>query len=400
MTPFACAACGHTVFFENDHCGHCGAVLGYVPGSRRMAAFGQVADGAAASAFAQAAEAAQAAGPGPDAVTDAVTAALTTAWSPAPGAPGPALRPCANRVQHQVCNWMLDPDDPHTLCLSCRLTRVIPRLDLPQNLARWRRIEQAKRRLVFSLIDLGLTPEPKQGPDDTLGLAFDLLDELPGGPKVLTGHDQGTVTLNVQEADDAVREARRVQLGEPARTLLGHLRHETAHYLQHRWVAGRPASEERSRQVFGDERADYAAALQQHYAQGPRADWSDGFVSAYASAHPWEDWAETCAHWLLVHDAVQTAGAWGLSLSGGPVEAALGGGASSDAPDGAGSAAPVDLHQRVLLQWLPVAQFLNAMNRSIGLPDSYPYLLPPAVLDKMATVQALLQAPACAGGAA
>lgn len=363
MTPFACAACGHTVFFENDQCMHCGAALGYVPGERRMGAFAPAAGHTAAHAGA------------------------IEAWPPAPGAAGPALRPCANRVQHQVCNWMLDANDPQALCLSCRLTRVIPPLDRPDNLARWRRIEQAKRRLVFSLMDLGLTPQPKQGPDDTRGLAFDLLDELPDGPKVLTGHDQGTVTLNLLEADDAVREARRVQLGEPARTLLGHLRHETAHYLQHRWVSGQPAAEERARQVFGDERADYAAALTQHYEQGPPSDWPTRFVSAYASAHPWEDWAETCAHWLLVHDAVQTAGAWGLQLSGGPVEAS-----ASAPPEPAGPALPPDVRQKVLAQWLPVAQFLNAMNRSIGLPDSYPYLLPPAVLDKMATVQALLQA--------
>lgn len=369
MTPFACAACGHTVFFENDHCGHCGARLGYVPGARRMGAF-------------SAPVPAHTTAPGPD---------LAAAWPVAPGATGPALRPCANRVQHQACNWMLDEHDPHPLCMSCRLTRVIPALDVPGNLDRWRRIEQAKRRLVFSLIDLGLTPEPKQGPQDTQGLAFDLLDELPGGPKVLTGHDQGTVTLNVQEADDAVREARRVQLGEPARTLLGHLRHETAHYLQHRWVTGRPDAEATSRQVFGDERADYAAALQQHYANGPRPDWAEHFVSAYAGAHPWEDWAETCAHWLLVHDAVQTAQAWGLSLRGGPVDAQLGAQAEPGSPQQAADGSTQDMHQRVLLQWLPVAQFLNAMNRSIGLPDSYPYLLPPAVLDKMATVQALLQ---------
>jgi hypothetical protein len=179
-----------------------------------------------------------------------------------------------------------------------------------------------------------------------------------------------------------------VRLGEPVRTMLGHLRHEVAHYLQYRWIDNTPGAEI-CRASFGDERSDYRAALQQHYAAGPPADWAQHFISAYASTHPWEDWAETCAHYLLVLDGVQTAAAWGLQLSG-PV-AAL--------PQARDLAAVPDVLQLVLQQWLPVAQFLNAMHRSLGLNDSYPYQTPPAVLRKMAVVQQLLQAAASATGA-
>ena len=199
----------------------------------------------------------------------------------------------------------------------------------------------------------------------------------------MTGHNQGVVTINLAEADDVQREAARVSMNEPVRNLLGHLRHETAHYLQHRYVDGTPAIDT-CRAVFGDERDPYGAALARYYDVGPPPDWHTRYVSAYASAHPWEDWAETCAHYLLALDAVQTATAWGLALDGPAFTAP----AADDPSD------PPHVEDLVLRQWLPVAQFLNAMNRSLGQRDAYPYLLPPAVLDKMATVQRLLHAAA------
>jgi len=301
-------------------------------------------------------------------------------WTPLNAGSTPALRPCANRVKHGVCNWMLDPDDPEALCRSCRLTRIIPVLDGDGNLARWQKIEQAKRRLVLTLLALDLVPEPKTAPDDPTGLDFHLLDTLPTEAAVKTGHDRGTITLNIAEADDDAREAIRVRLGEPSRTLLGHLRHEVSHYLQYRWVSDE-ASAESCRADFGDEREDYAAALMRHYEAGPPTDWSLRFVSAYASVHPWEDWAETCAHYLLVIDAAQTATAWGLSLHGGPVNVVSSAGELS---------AQLPIAELVIEQWLPLAQFLNAMNRSLGMCDAYPFLLPPSVVKKMALVQALL----------
>ena len=325
-------------------------------------------------------------GPVTDRVNDVASDPVTdpaALWTPAANDTGPALRPCANRLRYNLCNWMVDVGDNHALCRSCRLTRVIPALGPPadpgRNWARWHAIEQAKRRLMFTLLGIGLGPWPKADGTDAQGLDFLLLEDQPGQP-VRTGHERGTITLNIAEADDDRRETLRVQMGEPTRTLLGHLRHEAAHYLQYRWIAGTRAEAD-GRAAFGDERADYATALAHYYANGAPSHWPQQFISAYASAHPWEDWAETCAHYLLVLDAVQTAGAWGLSLDG-PAHAA---------PAPLDPSQPPQVHDLVLQQWLPVAQFLNAMHRSLGQRDSYPYLLPAAVLDKMGTVQRLLR---------
>lgn len=359
MTPFACTHCGTPVYFENTHCESCGSLLGFVPGERCMVSF----------------EPALAAG------DDAILG-----WrrrepvdhDTATGAPLDPLLPCGNRTEHQVCNWMLDPGDPGPLCLSCRLTQVIPSLAEDRNRAHWAAIERAKRRLVHTLMGLGLTPRPIGADRLGRGLCFELLEALPGHTPVMTGHVNGVITLNIAEADDVYREATRVAMGEPVRSLLGHLRHEVSHYLQWRHVED-TAAMDRCRAAFGDERLDYGAALQSHYQQGAPNDWATRHVSAYASAHPREDWAETCAHYLLVVDALETAAAWGLRLDGlAPVQVTPG-----DA-----SAGPLD--DRVLTQWLPLAQFLNAMNRSLGQADSYPYLLPTPVLDKMGLVQTLL----------
>lgn len=378
MTPFQCTHCQAVVFFENVACGTCGALLAFDPAAMRMQAYR---------------------------ATEGSADAAAPPWQPLPPASPAAdagavpVVPCRNRSVHANCNWMVDDaDEGQVLCRSCRLTRTIPDLAVAGNAERWGRIEQAKRRLVYGLRLRGLCPEPRRHADAPAdapaaaqagvaadagadrGLCFDLLADAPDGQPVRTGHDRGVITLNIAEADDAYREAQRVQLREPWRTLLGHLRHEVAHYLQYRWVDVSPALTERCRAVFGDERADYAEALQRHYAQGAPAGWETAHISAYASMHPWEDWAETCAHWLLIVDAVQTAGAWGLRIDG-PARAR---------PAGAGPGALVPAPALVIQHWLPVAQFLNAMNRSIGVPDSYPFLIPPAVLDKLAAVQALL----------
>lgn len=385
MTPFQCSHCQATVYFENVACGQCGAWLGFDPALARMQAYRP--------------QAAASPAPGGDAAPG-----QPPRWQPldggdagrdAGGVAAPvATVPCHNRLVHGNCNWMVDDaDQGATLCRSCRLTRTIPDLSVAGHGARWARIEQAKRRLLFGLAHLGLSPQPRRerttasapagegatGGDDR-GLCFDLLADMPDGTPVRTGHDGGVITLNIAEADDAHREALRVRMGEPLRTLLGHLRHEVAHYLQYRWIDTDAQRSARCRAVFGDERQDYAQALDQHYQRGAPQDWDQRHISAYASAHPWEDWAETCAHWLLIVDATQTAAAWRLRIDGptatGPRATPLG---FTD-----------DTQALVLRQWLPVAQFLNAMNRSIGLHDSYPFLMPQPVLDKLTAVSSLL----------
>jgi hypothetical protein len=247
-------------------------------------------------------------------------------------------------------------------------TTSIGSMQKPSNDAR--HVALSCRTRVFD-VKAAKTPEPKQGPDDPMGLAYRLLKVEPAAPAIRTGHEDGVIVINVAEADDDHREAQRVRLGEPQRTLLGHLRHETAHYLQYRWIADTAAMPS-CRDRFGDETADYAQALAHHYAEGPPADWSQHFISPYTSSHPWEDWAETCAHYLLVVDAVQTAASWGLQLSG----------HLSAAPHDTDLNAPSGVQHLMLEQWLPVAQFLNAMNRSLGLLDSYPFQMPAAVLGR------------------
>ena len=357
MRPFACTHCQQTVFFENVHCGHCGAQLGFVPAEQRLLAFGPLPDDNAAP------------WPRQD--------------QQQPGAQ--ALRPCGNRLQYGTCNWMLDAGDPHLLCRSCRLNRTIPDLSQQGNLARWSHFEQAKRRWLYTLLQLGLAPDPKASDNDVQGLVVDIMGWQPGAEPVLTGHADGVITLNLDEADDVHREMARARFGEPWRTLVAHFRHEGAHYLHHRWILGNPAAEALFRETFGDERADYAQALDQYHAQGPLAGWEQQHVSAYASAHPHEDWAETCAHWLLAVDAIETAGAWGLTLDSAAASAS-----PAASMQASGAQQPMAPEQMLLTQWLPVAQFLNAMNRSLGLPDSYPFLLPPRVLQKMGVAARLL----------
>ena len=137
---------------------------------------------------------------------------------------------------------------------------------------------------------------------------------LPTAKVALTGHSDGVITVNIAEADDSVREKRRHQMHEGYRTLLGHFRHEVGHYYWDRLIDDARSGRRRSAKVFGDERADYDQALQAHYKEGPPADWQARFVSAYASSHPWEDWAETWAHYLHMTDTLETALDCGLSL--------------------------------------------------------------------------------------
>jgi hypothetical protein len=210
------------------------------------------------------------------------------------------LHRCANQTL-AACNWMVRHVDE--LCRSCALTRTRPNDADPVGLAEFARAEAAKRRVIFQLLDLGL-PGVEPG-----RLAFDLLssEQQP----VTTGHADGLITIDLAESDDARREQRRSELDEPYRTMLGHLRHELGHYFQPLIVCGE-AQWAACRALFGDERQDYGAALERHYEQGTPGDWPQRFVSAYATMHPWEDWAETFAHYLHIRDTLQTAAGYGV----------------------------------------------------------------------------------------
>jgi hypothetical protein len=346
MKTFHCNECQNLVFFENDHCLNCGHQLAYLPDQALIAAVQQDADGL---------------------------------WR-CKGAPdnSQAYRLCANYQDQNICNWAVPQDDPDPLCLSCRLTRVIPDLTRTGQDV-WYRLEVAKRRLIYGVLSLHL-PLDKQSPNTPHGVAFSFLEDSQGADgdkgRVLTGHDNGLITINVAEVDDIKREQQRLQHNEPYRTLLGHFRHEIGHYYWDRLIAG-TSDQDAFRAKFGDERADYAAALEHHYAVGPPADWSGNFISAYATSHPWEDWAESWAHFMHITDALETAGAVGLSLTPRrPDEPAFAPGA--DSVDSVVS--DFDL---MIEQWLPLSYVLNNLNRGLGLPDSYPFVLSPVVIDKL-----------------
>jgi hypothetical protein len=390
-----CSHCGQQVYFENTICMACGSALGFVTDTLQMRAFGpQWADGhwpLLSSAQAPVGsplsgtpsnQSGTAPGSTPGSTSGSTLGstpdnALSTAFStPAPSA---RWRPCARRVTADLCNWMLPADSPQAHCRSCQLTDPASAGSRTSSAQRGK-AELEKRRLLYSLLTLGLPLRPKAFADDLLGLSFRWLSPH-DDQTALTAHANGLVSLNLQEVDDVHRESARVQFGESQRTVLGHLRHEVSHHLYQRFVSGTRFMEP-FRLHFGDERQDYGQALQRYYANGPISNWRDWTISAYAGSHPWEDWAETCAQYLLIFDAVETAAAWGLQL----------GGAKPAAPQTPTSSRPM---QALLFDdWMPVARFLNAMSRSIGINDSYPYTVAQPLLGKLRFVQEVMQASA------
>lgn len=347
MKTFHCQYCGHPLFFENVECLRCGSALAFLPDRLNMAAIEPAQDGDEAL------------------------------WRPrARGSKVPAARYrlCHNHTTQNACNFAVPAGDPNPLCVACRLTRVLPDLSQPDNPRRWYRLEAAKRRLFYTLAKLGLVATtPPGGQAD--GPMFEFLAEVPGQP-VMTGHAAGVITLNVAEADDAERVRRRVEMHEPYRTLLGHFRHESGHYYWDRLVdeGGRT---ERFREVFGDERQDYAQALQDHYARGgAQPDWQDSFVSQYATAHPWEDWAETWAHYLHMVDLLETAASYNMRVTVPGQDVEL-----EDVVNPLETGRPD--FDTLVEQWVPVTLLVNSLNRSLGQEDAYPFALSPGALEKL-----------------
>ncbi|MDY0964567.1 putative zinc-binding peptidase [Massilia sp. CFBP9026] len=350
MKTFHCDKCSQQIFFENTLCFNCDSTLGYQPATRSVNSFEQTEEGLWRSLNR----------------TDA----------------GKVYKQCSNYVQHNVCNWMLPADDPHDLCASCQLTVIIPALTSEKNRILWARLEAAKRRLLFSLATLNLTPASKENEPET-GLAFQFLEDGVTDQCVMTGHADGVITLNIAEADPAERERTREQMHERYRTLLGHFRHESGHYYFDRLVANSPWIDE-YRSLFGDERQDYGESLKRHYENGPADDWAERFVSSYASSHPWEDWAETWAHYLHMIDTLETAHSCGLQLK--PRKA------DEPALDGITLPTRTDAFDDTLSDWFALTYVLNSLNRSIGMPDSYPFTLSPPVLEKLHFVHRVVRA--------
>jgi len=282
-------------------------------------------------------------------------------------------RKCRNYTEEGVCNWLVRTDSGSELCQACRLNRVIPNLGEPENRMRWQEVELAKRRLVYGLDALGLPVRSKLD-DAERGLSFDIKQTV-DDERVLTGHADGFITLNLDEADAPEREKMRVAMKERYRTLLGHFRHEIGHYFWDQLLANSerlPAF----RALFGDERADYAKALKQQYAAPPDPNYAARFISAYAASHPWEDFAETFAHYLHMVDTLETAASYGIATGA----------------NAADTEASPDPFERLAAQWFRLTVVLNALNRSMGLADAYPFAIAPPVKEKLRYVHDLIQA--------
>ena len=351
MKLFKCQNCGQVLFFENRTCGRCGRQLGFLPEMGELSALE----------------------PGGAAGWRAFVAPEAGWWL------------CAN-AEHDACNWLLPAGSAARYCLACRHNRTVPDLSANSNLTAWRKLEAAKHRLFYTLLRLRL-PTPNRADDPKGGLVFDFLADPPDpdAMKVMTGHNNGLITLALAEADDAEREARRSQMGEPYRTLLGHFRHEVGHFYWDLLVRD-GGKLDVCRAVFGDDRNDYAEALRRHYAEGPPPNWQETYVSAYATSHAWEDFAETWAHYLHIVDSLETASDFGLEVH-----------PAIDANDLLHTHSKVDPYREggfdgLIEVWLPLTIALNAMNRSMGLGDLYPFVLSPAVIGKLGFIHHLVHA--------
>jgi hypothetical protein len=346
---FVCQSCGNVVYFENRSCGRCGHRLAFLP--ERM--------------------------------TLSVIEPDGRGWRAQ--ADGDNIRFLCVNAEQDACNWLTDPGTSDRFCRACRHNGTVPDLSVPKNVAAWRELEIAKHRLFYSLLRWKL-PLAARSEDSVHGLIFNFLADDPfTGTNVMTGHDNGLITIALTEADDAERERRRLQMGEPYRTLLGHFRHEVGHYFWDMLVRDR-GKLDACRAVFGDDSVDYGEALQRHYANGPPADWQQNFVSAYATTHPWEDFAETWAHYLHIADTLEMGSEFGMEIH--PVADRTGQLSTRVAIDPYAT----DNFDAVVSAWLPFTFAINSVNRAMGLRDLYPFILSPAVIKKLCFIHNLVQA--------
>ena len=349
MKTFRCH-CGNTLNFENSRCLACNRVVGYLPDEKQLSALEPSADGS-------------------------WQALLNNRH----------YRQCKNNIEYDVCNWMVPVDDNHALCASCRLNHIIPNLNEAQNLTLWFRIEQAKRRLLYTLFSLNL-PVVSRADDPQQGMGFEFLEdeatrdefsnELTIKQSIVTGHSAGMITINLLEAEHSSRVEMREKMNESYRTLLGHFRHESGHYFWDRLINGTDNIIS-FRELFGDERLDYKMALKSFYENGPSSSWQNVWISAYASMHPWEDWAETWAHYLHMVDTLETAYGFGFRIHGFDVS-----NPNIDSHMAAGYIAPTSFDE-LFNDWCRLSAALNALNRSMGLEDAYPFVVSISALNKL-----------------
>ncbi len=350
MRLFRCDNCGNPIHFENRSCLNCGSRLGFAPDALSMHAVKACDDG--------------------------------VRWSRVDN-PGYKYRFCPNAAW-DVCNWLIPDHETEEYCIACRYNRLVPDPGTTDGLRRWRIIADAQRHLFYSFLRWDL-PRPTRKEDPEGGLLFDLKDDeilADGGIKpVLIGHNEGEIVIRTAEADDPTREQQRDMMNEPYRTVLGHFRHETGHFIWNKMVrdAGKTGS---FRAMFGDESLDYGEALKRHYEQGPPLGWGSSYISYYATTHPWEDFAECFAHVLHIVDSLETAHIFGFAL----------------APRSHGEMAAqinfdpytVQDFDRIAEVWIPLSLALNAIHHSMGERDLYPFILTPAIQAKLKYVHSLI----------
>ncbi len=356
MRVFNCQSCGHLIFFESLQCVHCGSELAFLPETLCL-----------------------------NAIIPSPAPTAETQWqafqSPLQTTNGQRYKLCGHRDDLSLCNFAIAVDDPHHLCVSCRQTSWLPDASNSANAMRWAKIEAAKRRLFYTLSRLGLGPKPYQPQP-----SFALLADLPGHLPIMTGHAGGTITINVVEADDDERAKRRLELGEPYRTLTGHLRHEVGHFFWDQLIAPGPWLEP-FRTLFGDERIDYGQALQNYYGRDLNSnDWYTNFISAYATSHPWEDWAETWSHYLHMMDLLETAASYGTCVTL-PYRNTLNTQVITDPFNN-----PPPSFSSMLAQWVPLTLLLNSLNRGLGHNDAYPFAISAGARSKLEFVHQVVSA--------
>jgi hypothetical protein len=335
MRRFFCD-CGSPVYFENDYCINCQSALGYDPLRGDMVTLADWGDGVFRDMLDN------------------------------------SFRYCSNGENHGVCNWLRPADGASIFCTACEFNRTVPNLSFPDNQQRWLVLERAKKRLFYTLMQLNL-PLLSGWADPQRGLLLDFIEDARSSGQfpetfVTTGYLGGVITINALEADDVARATVQDQMGESYRTVLGHLRHESGHYY---WslLNPEPVLLEDFRDLFGDERADYRQALNTHYENGPPGNWRDRFISAYASAHPSEDWAECWGHYLHIYDALDTA--WSHKLLG-------------------RQPAVMTMSER-LRAWSRISLMLNELNRSVGRGDAYPFVINEFVAEKLDFIELAIQ---------
>lgn len=323
MKVFSCPHCSHPIFFENSICINCNSSLGF-----------QFND------------------------FDFVPVDERTPY-------------CVNN-DHDVCNWLAKDALSDPFCFACSFNRIVPNFQDLVNYEKWKQLELAKHRLIYQqgILKLPMTPK-SQDPEN--GLAFDFI--TPDTPeKRMTGHDHGLITILIDEGDPVHREKLRKHFVEPYRTVLGHFRHEIGHYF---WMLLSDEDDKyQFQEFFGDESTNYTEALQNYYNNGAPEDWNLRFISKYASSHPWEDWAETWAHYLHIMDTLETAHYLGLSLL-----------TSYQVPfmnlERPLNPYQIESFREIFEAGVSLTCAGNSLNRSMGLPDIYPFIWSETIYQKL-----------------